>query len=78
MMAAKDTNNRWLLNFRTFELFVCFEKCSKSRLSGKAEFKFAIIERVLQAYFEFSTLIIMRAIIHFSTITLMIIENRAL
>ena len=37
----------------------------KARLSGKTEFKCAIMERVLQGYFEFSTVIIMRAIIYY-------------
>ena len=50
-MAAKDTKDNWLLNYS-----VCvFEKRSKARLSGKAQFKCAIMERVLQAYFELST-----------------------
>ena len=53
-MAAKDAKDNWLLNYS-----VCvFEKRSKARHSGEAQFKFAIMERVLQAYFEFSTFII--------------------
>ena len=44
-MAAKDANDNWLLNFS-----VCvFEKHSKAILSGKAEFKCAIMEIVLQS-----------------------------
>ena len=53
-MAAKDTKDNWLLNYS-----VCvFEKRSKARLSGKVQFKCAIMERVLQACFEFTTVII--------------------
>ena len=55
-MAAKDTNDNWLLNFS-----VCvFLKRAviKAGLSDKTEFKCSIMERVMQAYFEFSTVII--------------------
>ena len=53
-MAAKDAKDNWLLNYS-----VCvFEKRSKARHSGEAQFKCAIMERVLQAYFEFSTFMI--------------------